>query len=547
MKQLDIFALAAASLLSFSAFGQSSNPYTPCQSDGSAGTSFEVFDWRAPVFDAYVQGWDGVTEIISPFWPSPPELPQENVAPLAVFPQDFEPADGWELLGRDFGTPEHKTETPFLLLYNRHSGTMRVFLYSKLDIGTFRNAMIQLSLFELSNHINSKLATFDQGIVPMNALDNFEPGLEWRFLNRYYNHPPSNPGRTWLLGEATIAYDPCACSFAAAFRIQQWFERERDGNWVPGAVLLVKVPGTLPLPFNWVPGFEPEYPYDSPLGVMNLLETPRVLLARGFQQDRVRQSWKLDAASLQYIVNEAAGLEIDPSMVRAALVFDCGADGLLEQATGLKRAADGTYATPLMPIECLGEYAIEQEMPFPQGFQPFSCAVYLRLEASVRSLVTDQKEFPFTALYRVRLLPAPYDVYATPLNPYLGMDSDDFKAAPPCGFALPASPQAIADFCRNQHGRPPAFSSELGPLDSGTPQTKVFPLPVSSSLEIHLPAGYDLALATLRDMHGRPILRRALVSARASLDVAALPAGMYVLQLEFGEGIPPQVHKIIKH
>jgi hypothetical protein len=547
MKQLDLFVLALASLLTFSAHGQPASPYTPCQSDNAAGTSVEVFDWRAPAFDAYIQGWPGRTEIVSPFWPSPPELPQENVAHLAVFPQDFEPADGWELLARGLGTPEFPTSLPFLVFYNRYSGRMRVLLYSKLDIGTFRSAMIHLSLFGGSTHFNSRLATFEQGIVPMRALDNFEPGLEWRFLNHYYNHPTSDPGRTWLLGEAPIAYDPCACSYTVAFHIQQWFEREPDGKWVPGSAILIKVPGTMPLPFSWVPGFEPEEPYDSPLGVMNLLETPQVLLARGFRQDRVRQSWKLDAASVQYIVNEAAGLEIEPRTVRAALVFDCGEEGLLEPVAGLTRTADGTYATPFMPIECLGEYAIEQEMPFPEGFRPFSCAVYLRLETSVRSLVSDQKEFPFTALYRVRLLPAPYDVYATPLNPYLGMDSDDFSAAPPCGYTLPASPQAIADFCRNQHGSPPAFGDELSLLDSGTPQTKVFPLPVSNALNIHLPSGYDLALATLRDMYGRPILRQALVSAQESLDVAALPAGMYVLQLEFGEGIPLQVHKIIKH
>lgn len=547
MKKFDFLVLAFTIVLASPLRGQGPAPYAPCSSESMAGTSVEVFDWRAPVFDAYIQGWEGRTEIISPFWPSPPELPQENVAPLAVFPQDFEPADGWELLARGLGTPEFPTSLPFLILYNRYSGMMRVFLYSKLDIGAFRSAMIQLSLFGGSTRFHSRLATFEQGIVPMRALDNFEPGLEWRFWNHYYNHPTSNPGRTWLLGEAPIAYDPCACSYTAAFLIQQWFEREPDGNWVPGSAILIKVPGTMPLPFNWVPGFEPEEPYDSPLGVMNLLETPQVLLARGFRQERVRQSWKLDAASVQYIVNEAAGLEIEPSTVRAALVFDCGAEGLPEPVTGLKRTADGTYSTPLMPIECLGEYAIEQEMPFPQGFRPFSCAVYLRLEASVRSLVTDHKESPFTALYRVRLLPAPYDVYATPLNPYLGMDSDDFSAAPPCGYTLPASPQAIADFCRNQHGRTPAFSDDIDLLDSGTPQAKIFPLPVSSSLEIHLPSGFDLARATLRDMHGRPVLSQVLVYARESLDVAALPAGMYVLQLEFGQGIPPQVHKVIKH
>jgi hypothetical protein len=37
-------------------------------------------------------------------------------------PKDYEPADGWVLIQRDFGTTSNPVNHPYLVLYNRFSG-----------------------------------------------------------------------------------------------------------------------------------------------------------------------------------------------------------------------------------------------------------------------------------------------------------------------------------------------------------------------------------------------------------------------------------------
>jgi hypothetical protein len=100
-----------------------SNPADP--------NSEDRWDWRQEEFTIYLQGEGGtqgtdVVTIVSPYFD---QQGNPNVFDLAdAQNKDFEPEDGWELLYRNFGTPQQGTTTPFFVLYNKYTGTIRAFV-----------------------------------------------------------------------------------------------------------------------------------------------------------------------------------------------------------------------------------------------------------------------------------------------------------------------------------------------------------------------------------------------------------------------------------
>jgi hypothetical protein len=125
-------------------------------------------------------------------------------------------------------------------------------------------------------------------------------------------------------------------------------------------VSLFKTPGGLSLA-NIPPGIETgQTIYDAPLGLFNLLNTPKVQTYYEITSaDVLIEQYKLDDSyDPQYVFNQAAGFSIDPRDVRFQLVFDdCSIDN--PALTGLSPTGiPGRYATPLMPIACLKDYTI---------------------------------------------------------------------------------------------------------------------------------------------------------------------------------------------
>lgn len=70
--------------------------------------------------------------------------------------RDMHPEDGWQLVHRDFGTPELGPAFPLLTLYNKYSGIFRIMLY---------NAMNRAESFYLG-----ELSFVDGGVHPGNAV-----------------------------------------------------------------------------------------------------------------------------------------------------------------------------------------------------------------------------------------------------------------------------------------------------------------------------------------------------------------------------------------
>ena len=83
------------------------------------------WDWREEFYDVY---WDRppaqLWTVTSPFY-------SEFTGGVA-FTKDFEPEDGWVLLARNFGSSNNYLKYPYFILYNRHTGLLRVFVLLSL-------------------------------------------------------------------------------------------------------------------------------------------------------------------------------------------------------------------------------------------------------------------------------------------------------------------------------------------------------------------------------------------------------------------------------
>jgi hypothetical protein len=87
-----------------------------------------MWDWRAEEFTVYLpSGQGGVPNtLVSPFFDQNGNV---NTFYLSnAIEKDFEPEDGWELLYRKFGSMQQGVTTPYFMLYNRYTGTIRVFV-----------------------------------------------------------------------------------------------------------------------------------------------------------------------------------------------------------------------------------------------------------------------------------------------------------------------------------------------------------------------------------------------------------------------------------
>ncbi|MDX2249990.1 MAG: hypothetical protein SF052_24620 [Bacteroidia bacterium] len=136
------------------------------------------FDWRDMEYDLNftVNGQTISTTIPSPFY----QIDNNNVSYLYLS-EDDKPEDGWELIGRnlgyyDNGTPRSDLTNPYLILYNKYTGLLRIFLavgkreddYDAMEIG-----------IKFSENGNAKrTALLDYASLPLNSVQEFDTTLE---------------------------------------------------------------------------------------------------------------------------------------------------------------------------------------------------------------------------------------------------------------------------------------------------------------------------------------------------------------------------------
>jgi hypothetical protein len=124
-------------------------------------------------------------------------------------PKDYEPSDGWVLVQREFGTIANPVNHPYFILYNRHSGILRIFVAVTRVIGSFNSAVITLK-YQPGVRRTSVLEYHTQNSY-QNALDQFTNDVaEIRFPNSYSFDIPY-----WMHADFVMNYDPCTCNSAS--------------------------------------------------------------------------------------------------------------------------------------------------------------------------------------------------------------------------------------------------------------------------------------------------------------------------------------------
>ncbi|MCX6176197.1 MAG: T9SS type A sorting domain-containing protein [Bacteroidetes bacterium] len=146
--------------------------------------------------------------------------------------QDINPEDGWELLLKDFGTPNSVPgnntgvgrATPFFILYNRLNGKMKIYAAlfgSRAQQAAFirigfsddkLNANKKGALSEVSRALYSSAEPIQKTVIE------FKPLLEFKQMNQIIQYPTfSTSDYQWLLAELTTSYDPCTCENPTGF------------------------------------------------------------------------------------------------------------------------------------------------------------------------------------------------------------------------------------------------------------------------------------------------------------------------------------------
>lgn len=190
--------------------GISTNPSAPVNPEKPSKTN-TFFDWRTQFYQVNSAAI-AATQIESPFF-------QNNNANVSHFfeNKDMSPADGWELITYDLGfnengTPRNPpTDYVFLVLYNKHTGILRVFLAGNSPT-SFNGAQIQLKFHDVSS---LKLSSVLSNVDKLFPLDHFEEKPEQLAITNY----PNGLGR-WFYADFQMSYDVCTCIYESTLWIQ---------------------------------------------------------------------------------------------------------------------------------------------------------------------------------------------------------------------------------------------------------------------------------------------------------------------------------------
>lgn len=139
---------------------------------------------------------------------------QYEVLDAVGIAQDIDPENGWELVLKDFGTPNPPNQStggrsipnPIFILYNRYTGRMKTYV-AIIGEKTANSAHLQIS-FTQNNILNS---LFAHATPVSKTLLEFEPTNLFKSLNDYslLNLPDDYQ---WMVSEIQTNYDPCVCT-----------------------------------------------------------------------------------------------------------------------------------------------------------------------------------------------------------------------------------------------------------------------------------------------------------------------------------------------
>lgn len=181
------------------------------------------FDWLAPGADQYRVNWNLNQIPVETVMPTPFSLAANNP------PLDFKKttpdksADGWELIKmemgyNDDGSRRATCRNPYVILYNKYLGTLRV--YYAIGHQTNDHQFSRLTLnFENDGSVQYKTGLLNRltavGVPLENTNNRVGDGNAFAVVNKFSN----NVG-DWFMADFPMDYDPCTCLHESKLKIE---------------------------------------------------------------------------------------------------------------------------------------------------------------------------------------------------------------------------------------------------------------------------------------------------------------------------------------
>lgn len=408
------FLFIASSYATSQTFGDECQPYTrpvtthPDAPVARPGDSLNLFDWRRAVWpvNTYQRVSHGgrieVADIDS--IPAPSHDVANRQLPGIVDPDFLNPDLGWELIRIHDGVKpgnDRRFRTPCVtaLFYNRYSGIVRPMFY----FVELHDKRFDLLSCEMSIHASDGPTP---SFVIVDALN--EEALDSNmFIDiRYTKHrsiaaPLEVNERAWIYEDFPTSYDPCACNQATTvfftniwrsvesvvrndsmFRTTYGPYRFADvGTYTPGSRVDLRSDYLASrIPF-----------YDAPLGLWNLLRTPRIRLV---QHDSVAINTGEHTVSGQLLLQESLQQTVNDHVfrtdvpIRNVIAYILTIHGEVTDMTGLRRVNDSLYVTDDIDAECANA------IPYRFSFVPHdTCTITsarLAIRPTLHSRYTDR-------------------------------------------------------------------------------------------------------------------------------------------------------------
>ncbi|TAF76662.1 MAG: T9SS C-terminal target domain-containing protein [Bacteroidetes bacterium] len=181
-----------------------------------------IFNWQEPNFNRFDKELNNENTIASPFFDNSQLEGSSRV--LNYFDSDFKPADGWELIHQNFGylydgtkmTFPVPSQAPYILLYNKYSGKLRVLFSPPNGYNAFQSFIVEIlpkNKFNDSGPFKTS-ALFNHNFETSSPLDIYSTNKPIRATT-----PKSNYGHM-ACAEFQMGYDPCTCFHPSNFEIK---------------------------------------------------------------------------------------------------------------------------------------------------------------------------------------------------------------------------------------------------------------------------------------------------------------------------------------
>lgn len=184
------------------------------------------WDWMQTTFTGYRPGVPGPQpyQITSPFFNT---TGNANLLGLSLpATKNYLPQDGWEFVAKNFGTPTEGTDHPWFMLYNRYTGTLRIFMQINSTTSTFQSALLHVQPTSAPRiYTNAVLNLSGANAIELKRLQ----GNMTRTIANKYSNSGQGSGFSpyWLYGDIQTMYDPCVCRYNSTLNIVA----ELFSNW----------------------------------------------------------------------------------------------------------------------------------------------------------------------------------------------------------------------------------------------------------------------------------------------------------------------------